>query len=175
MNAPPLQIVFNRDIYKEVIESAMLQARRTMWIATADLKDLHIEMSRGYKPILTVFEEMAKRGVRFRIIHAKLPSKPFRATLDTLPALCSGALELQVCPRSHWKMVIVDGTFGYFGSANFTGGGLGVKNEKRRNLEVGAVTRDPTMVSTLAKQFDTFWMGSFCTDCAFRKDCPDPI
>jgi phosphatidylserine/phosphatidylglycerophosphate/cardiolipin synthase-like enzyme len=169
------RVIFNRDIYTEVIEGAVLHAERTVWIATADLKDLHVKMARGYKPILELFDDMAKRGVRFRVIHAKIPSGPFRNTLDKLPALVQGGLELQVCPRSHWKMVIVDGRFGYYGSANFTGAGLGVRNERRRNLEVGAVSEDPAVVKQLARQFDQFWMGAFCGDCAYRDSCPDPI
>lgn len=175
MESAPIQLIFNREIYTEVIEDQVLHASKTVWIATADLKDLHVQKTRGYKPILELFEEMAMRGVRFRIIHAKIPSAPFRATLDSLPALVKGAMELQVCPRSHWKMVIVDGLFGFFGSANFTGAGLGVKKETRRNFEVGAITHDLALVSQLVSEFDKFWMGDFCEDCAFRDTCPDPI
>jgi len=175
MDPMPTRLIFNRDIYNEVIENQVLRARQTVWIATADLKDLHVQTGRRYKPILELFEQMALEGVRFRIIHAKIPSAPFRDTLDSLPGLLQGGLELQVCPRSHWKMVIVDGRFGYFGSANFTGAGLGVKNERRRNLEVGAITHDPEIVGQLVSQFDQFWIGDFCGDCAFRDRCPDPI
>ena len=72
-------------------------------------------------------------------------------------------------------MIIVDNTFGYFGSANFTGAGIGVKHARRRNLEVGAVTEDPDTVKALSNRFDAFWMGDDCRDCAFRTSCPDPI
>ncbi len=175
MDNDTFRLLFNRDIYTEVVEQAVLLARFTVWIATADVKDLHVKAGRGYRPILELFEEMAKGGVRFRIIHAKIPSGPFRNTLEQLPTLLGGALELQICPRSHWKMVIVDNAIAYFGSANFTGAGIGVKNERRRNLEVGAITEDPRMVNALSKQFDAFWMGDHCRDCAFRRECPDPI
>ena len=46
-------------------------------------------------------------------------------------------MELQICPRCHWKMVIVDGRLGYTGSANFTGAGLGAK---KRLLDVDGAT-----------------------------------
>jgi phosphatidylserine/phosphatidylglycerophosphate/cardiolipin synthase-like enzyme len=72
-------------------------------------------------------------------------------------------------------MVLVDGGFAYFGSANFTGAGLGVRRPQRRNLEIGAVTRDPEMVGQLESLFDRFWIGEFCDGCAFRDRCPDPI
>jgi len=118
---------------------------------------------------------MAKKGVKFRVIHSKMPSGPFRETLEGLPCLSGGGMELQVCPRSHWKMVIVDGSSAFFGSANFTGAGLGVKSESRRNMEVGAVTENKQMVHRLARNFDRFWIGDYCPKCAFRSDCPDPI
>ena len=175
MDDETLKLLFNRDIYKEVIERVVLSARSTVWIATADVKDLHVKVGRGYRPILALFEEMAKGGVRFRIIHANIPSTPFRNTLEQLPTLVGGALELQICPRSHWKMVIVDHAIAYFGSANFTGAGIGVKSERRRNLEVGAITENPGLVRELSRQFDRFWMGDRCRDCTFRKECPDPI
>ena len=62
-----------------------------------------------------------------------------------------------------------------FAVLNFTGAGLGAKNDRRRNLEVGAVTRQPNVVKALSDHFDAFWMGEHYRDWAFRADCPDPI
>jgi phosphatidylserine/phosphatidylglycerophosphate/cardiolipin synthase-like enzyme len=175
MDEADTKLIFHRDIYTEVVENALLQAKKTVWIATADLKDIHIKMARGYKPVLSQFETMAKRGVRFRIIHAKIPSAPFRKTLESLPALVKGGLELQICPRSHWKMVIVDGVSAYMGSANFTGAGIGVRSKNRRNHEVGLITSNPELVKQMSEQFDSFWMGELCETCSLKSDCPDPI
>ena len=61
MDAGTIKVIFIRDIYTEVVEKAILGAEHTVWIATADLKDLHVRMSRGYRPLLELFEEMAKR------------------------------------------------------------------------------------------------------------------
>jgi phosphatidylserine/phosphatidylglycerophosphate/cardiolipin synthase-like enzyme len=174
--APPSnKIVTGFDLHEKVIVEQVLNAKRTVWIATANLKDMHIAMARGYVPILEALDQMAGRGVRFRMIHAEMPSKPFRDTLDRCRGLTAGGLELQVCPRSHWKMVVVDGRFAYLGSANFTGAGLGVKKPRRRNLELGVITEDPAWVSYLEKLFDDFWIGEHCRDCAFADKCPDPI
>ena len=30
-------------------------------------------------------------------------------------------------------------------------------------------------IRRLENLFDTFWMGDYCTDCAFRSRCPDPV
>jgi len=170
-----VELVSGRDLHDKVIVEAVLRASDRVWIATADLKDLHVRLAHRYVPILGAFDRLARDGVRFRVIHASNPSRPFRDTLEQYPLLTGGAMELQICPRSHWKMVLVDGGFAYFGSANFTGAGLGVRDPERRNLEIGAVTRDPAAVSALEDLFDTFWMGEFCERCAFRDRCPDPI
>ena len=55
------------------------------------------------------------------------------------------------------------------------GAGLGARKAGRRNLELGAVTRDTGAVARIERLFDSFWMGAFCGDCAFRQRCPDPI
>jgi phosphatidylserine/phosphatidylglycerophosphate/cardiolipin synthase-like enzyme len=159
-----------------VVQEAVLGARRRVWIATANLKDMQLALAnRRYQPILQTFDRLAADGVAFRVVHADLPSRPFRRTLERFPRLTGGGLELQVCPRSHWKLVLVDGKAAYFGSANLTGAGLGVKKENRRNFELGAFTRNPAWVSKLTALFDAFWMGAHCPACAFRKRCPDPI
>lgn len=169
------EIVSGSELHEKVIVEKVLTARQTVWIATANLKDMQIATTRGYKPLLEAFDQMAKGGVRFRVIHADMPSRPFRDTLERCPGLVAGGLELQVCPRSHWKMVIVDGRFAYLGSANFTGAGLGVKTLHRRNLEIGVTTEDPNWVTRLEQMFDDFWIGDHCRKCAFTDKCPDPI
>jgi len=170
-----IQLLTLEDLHEEVIQQGLLQATRTVWIATANLKDMHIPAVRRYEPILAEFDRMAADGVRFRIIHSDRPSQPFRDTLEQYPRLTSSAMELQVCPRSHWKMVIVDGRFAYLGSANFTGAGLGAKSQHRRNLELGVASRDPAFVGQLAALFDAFWIGEHCRECSYRTRCPDPI
>jgi phosphatidylserine/phosphatidylglycerophosphate/cardiolipin synthase-like enzyme len=171
-----VQWLSGRDLYQAVITEGVLRAQRSVWIATANLKDLYVPgTGRRYRPILDVFGTMARDGVEFRIIHAEVPSRSFRESFDALPALVDGGLELQICPRNHWKIVIVDGALGYTGSANFTGAGLGAKSERNRNLELGAVGREPEFVGMLQHEFDAFWIGEHCEGCGRRDICPDPI
>lgn len=173
--SPEIELLTNTQLHLRVIEDAVLNAERFVWIGTANLKDMHIRRGKRYRPILDSFEQMAQKGISFRIVHSDMPSAPFRKTLDQFKLLVAGAMELQICPRCHWKMVIVDDRFAYLGSANFTGAGLGVKNENRRNLETGVTSKDPEFIKALMKIFDNFWIGTFCKDCALLNRCPDPI
>lgn len=169
------ELLTGLELHHRVIQEAVLGAQRYVWIATANLKDMHIPVSRGFRPILEVFNAMAKEGVTFRIVHSDLPSRSFRKTLERFPGLTGGAMELQICPRSHWKIVIIDGLSVYLGSANFTGAGLGAKNQNKRNLELGVFSTDLVWVKQLQTLFDSFWIGAYCAPCAMRGQCPDPI
>ncbi len=171
-----IELLEGARLHTRVIQEAVLMAADYVWIATANLKDMHVPLAgKRYRPILEVFDRMAQRGVTFRIVHSDLPSRSFCKTLERFPRLTGGALELQICPRSHWKMVIVDGKKAYCGSANFTGAGLGAKGERRRNLELGLFSESPQWVQKLHSLFDGFWMGGYCAECAYREKCPDPI
>ena len=76
---------------------------------------------------------MVKRGVEVRLIHAKDPVPNWRDDFDRYPTLWT-AMERMLCPRVHFKCIIVDGRKAYFGSANLTGAGMGAKSEKKRNF-----------------------------------------
>ena len=97
MSENSYRVVTGAALHEAVIVERLLEAKRQVWIATADLKDMHVRRGSRFSPILAVFDEMASRGVEFRIVHSALPSRPFRQTLESYPRLTGGALELQVC------------------------------------------------------------------------------
>ena len=80
-----------------------------------------------------------------------------------------------LCPRVHFKLIIIDSTIAYVGSANLTGAGMGMKSPKKRNFEAGILTDDPEMLEAAIEQFDNVWIGKFCKDCGRREYCSDPI
>jgi len=49
-----------------------------VWIATANLKAMMVEQDGGFVPIVDVMGRLAKRHVALRLLHADLPSRPFR-------------------------------------------------------------------------------------------------
>jgi len=63
----------------------------------------------------------------------------------------------------HCKIVVVDGTIVYLGSANWTGAGLGAKGEGRRNFELGLLSRDDLLLDDVQAFFDAIWRGQPCT------------
>ena len=123
-------------------------------------------------PFLGVLDMLIGRGVEVRLIHAKEPGPNFRQDFDRYPRLWS-KMERVLCPRVHFKCIIVDGAKAYFGSANLTGAGMGAKGENRRNFENGVLTDDPAFVEPLAEQFDAVWRGAFCAMCGRRQFCTD--
>ena len=83
--------------------------------------------------------------------------------------------ELRLCPRVHFKAVIIDGTMLYLGSANWTGAGLGAKGEGRRNFEIGLSSRDDLLLDEVQAYFDRIWRGAECSACKLRDFCPKPL
>ena len=149
----------DRDLYQQVVAEGIARAERSVWIATANLKELWIETGRRgkYESILALFSRLCERGVDLRILHAELPSRPFRRAFDRRPRLIKGGLRLKLCPRLHFKAVIIDGAGLYLGSANLTGAGLGAKGEHRRNFELGVWTRSTELIDAVLAQFNSLW------------------
>ena len=154
--------------------SRIQSVKHTLWIGTADIKDLYVEMGKEKKPFLALIAQLIRRGVEVRLIHAKEPGPNFREDFDKYPVLFS-RLERALCPRVHFKMIVFDCKEVYVGSANLTGAGVGMKAETTRNFEAGILTDDPQIVEQAMNQFDEVWMGKHCKTCKRREYCGDPI
>ncbi|MEJ7603429.1 MAG: phospholipase D family protein [Kofleriaceae bacterium] len=181
-----LELISGRGHYERVI-AAVREAHTSVWIATANVKELLVEDGRAapgrrrellrstYVSILAVLDDLAVRGVELRLLHAELPSRPFRETLAKHPRLLAGALALRRCPRVHLKTVIVDGSLMYLGSANWTGAGLGAKGSGRRNFELGIVTEDVRLLDDVQALYEQIWSGGECATCKLKALCPGPL
>ena len=168
-----IEFVSDRRIYEGVMQGIVPEVRKRLWIATADIKDLHVEAGgKEMVPFLGVLAGLVEQGVEVRLIHAKEPGPNWREDFDRYPGLWSG-MERMLCPRVHFKCVIADGHKAYFGSANLTGAGMGAKSVRKRNFENGILTDDPTLVEPLVEQFDAVWRGEFCRACGRRGFCGD--
>ena len=123
---------------------------------------------------LGILADLISKGREVRLIHAKEPGPNFREDFDRYPILFTG-LERALCPRVHFKMIILDSKMAYIGSANLTGAGIGMKGTTTRNFEAGILTDDPVLVEAAMNQFDSVWAGFKCRDCRRKQYCGDPI
>lgn len=178
-----LSLVSDREHYDDLVLRSMCRARVSIWIATATMKDVHIEAPIGtaarargrYVSLVEQFVSLVRAGVEIRILHGALPSRRLRASLAGATELGAPGFELRQCPRVHLKLVVVDGAAVYLGSANFTGAGLGAKGEGRRNFEMGVVVEDDVLLDTVQSRFDRIWSGRECGACKLRSICPKPL
>ena len=81
-----LTYISNTDHYKDVL-SRVQSVKHMLWIGTADIKDLYIEMGKEKKPFLALIAQLIRRGVEVRLIHAKEPGPNFREDFDKYPVL----------------------------------------------------------------------------------------
>src|SRR5262245_52636402 len=125
--------------YDELVMGALSRARVSAWISTANVKTMLVEAPVGTRARargrfvsgVEMLIGLAKRGVEVKLLHAGEPSRPFRAELQK-HGRGETRFEMRQCPRVHLKVVAIDGSWLYVGSANLTGAGLGAKGEGRR-------------------------------------------
>lgn len=181
----PLRVIADREHYDRVM-GAVLDARQSVWIATANLKDVMVENRRAipgrrhgrrgnYQSVLDVIAGLASQGVELRLLHAAPPSRAFRRSFDARPELVEGGLEMRTCPRVHLKTVVIDARLVYLGSANWTGAGLGAKGDGRRNFEMGILTSDDQTIDQVQDRYDRIWRGAECKACRLRDECEMPL
>lgn len=176
-----VSLVVDRDHYDELVLRTISEARTSVWIGTANVKEMMVEAPIGtvararrrFLSILDTFDDLSKRGVEIRILHAGVPSRAFRSRLKSKNKIPK--LTMRQCPRVHLKMIAVDGAALYLGSANFTGAGLGAKAEGRRNFEMGILTDDEVMLDRAQERYERIWSGKECGSCKLRGECPKPI
>ena len=168
-----LTFISNSAHYKEVL-SRVSSVKHSLWIGTADIKDLYVDVGKEKKPFLALIAQLLKRGVEVRLIHAKEPGQNFREDFDRHPVLFD-QLERILCPRVHFKMLVFDCKEVYVGSANLTGAGIGMKSDEKRNFEAGILTDEPSIVEQAMNQFDDVWIGRHCKTCKRREFCSDPV
>lgn len=168
-----LTYISNFSHYKEVLER-LKSVKHTLWIGTADIKDVYMEVDDEVKPLLGLIAQLIRRGVEVRLIHAKEPGQNFRDDFDKFPVLFD-RMERVLCPRVHFKILVFDCKEVYVGSANLTGAGLGMKAATTRNFEAGILTDEPQIVEQAMNQFDDVWIGKHCKTCRRKDVCLDPI
>lgn len=173
MPVPPDLIADDQHL-ERLVREGIGGAAVSVDIATADLKAMLVPEhgGRSARSILRLLAEQAERGVEVRLLHAGVPSA---AALDELRRERPGRFTIRRCPRLHAKIVLIDSTELYLGSANLTGAGMGAKAPTRRNFELGLVTRDEPTIDAVSVYFNAIWEGDHCEGCGRRDVCPVPL
>jgi phosphatidylserine/phosphatidylglycerophosphate/cardiolipin synthase-like enzyme len=165
--------VLNEEHLSTVLNDVIAGCRHRLFLATADLKDLHVPMGdRRARSLLVVLAELATSGVDVAVLHSGVPSGPM---LQRLKKARPKGLTLRRCPRVHAKAVIADGRRMYLGSANFTGAGLGAKSKRRRNFEAGICTDELSLIDPVLDMLQSVFDGSRCDQCGRTEYCPEPL
>lgn len=110
-----IKYISNTDHYKEVL-SRVQSVKHMLWIGTADIKDLYLDLGNAKKPFLARIAQLIRRGAEVRLIHAKEPGPNFREDFDKYPVLYD-RLERVLCPRVHFMILVFDCKEVYVGSA----------------------------------------------------------
>jgi phosphatidylserine/phosphatidylglycerophosphate/cardiolipin synthase-like enzyme len=168
--------LLDRAIYEKFTLTHLAHARRFVWIATANIKSTGLLFQRRFVSFVDLMAILVNRGVSIRVIHAELPSAPFRSRYEQLDAKgqLSAGVEFLHCIRMHAKVFIVDGTVALVGSPNLTGAGIGAKSDANRNFEIAFLFEGAEETEPFMNYFDNVWMGASCTKCGRRDICPAP-
>lgn len=169
-----LQLLLNHELHR-VLGLALSSARHRIFVSTADLKNVQLPVAAKagrYRSLLSLLDELAKRGVEVRVLHSGIPSGPF---LQELKRCRADGVQMRRCPRVHAKAIIIDGRRMYLGSANLTGAGLGAKSKRRRNFESGILTDELALIDPMIEMLEGIWSGAQCEPCGRKKFCPLPL
>lgn len=168
----------DEELYERVVCTELPAARRTLDLATANLKAMLMESPPGdgkFVSLAAFLGAKAEAGVAVRLLHSGVPSEPFLAELRRSELWKHPNFNMRRCPRVHLKLVIVDGRGAYLGTANLTGAGLGAKGDRRRNFEAGIWSASPELVGRLERFFLSIWDGALCDGCGRTANCPQPL
>lgn len=82
-----LKFIADKAHYAEVI-ALVPKVKHSLWIGTADIKDLYVKVGSQTKPFLAVLAELIKKGVEVRLIHAKEQApRSVKTSTNTLTCL----------------------------------------------------------------------------------------
>ena len=171
-----MKTLLDREIYDKFTQTHLVAAKAFVWISTANIKGTGLLYRGRFMSFVDLMAILVNQGVSIRIIHAELPSKPFRERYEQLDSKgrLSAGVEFLHCIRMHAKMFIVDGRAALVGSPNLTGAGIGAKGQNKRNFEIGFLCENEQECQPFAEYFDYVWLGGHCPACELRKLCPSP-
>ena len=171
------RLIINENHYQEVIER-ICAAKSSVKIMTANFKRFRLKptgsQGENYNdgtPFIKYLMAKAIQGVSVQVI-CSMPSSSFRDEWKEFYQQMNPKLfEYMFCERNHAKVVIVDDQMAYVGSANITPAGIGQGVFTPGNFEVGILTKNPEIVSSVTTLFYTIWNKAHCDKCHRADMC----
>jgi len=152
------------DSFEHIVHNGFLKAKQHIWFTSAKTTDFMIPNPRTKEAFQFSqrLYQLARRGIKIKfILSPKEAEKKFYQKLKDVENI-----EFRFCYDMHMKVVLIDNTWLYFGSANLTGAGLGSRIRKgRNNFEIGAITIDESVISQTESLLQEVWAGEHCKDC----------
>lgn len=167
------QFISDREHYDFLINN-IKAAKSSVYISTANLKRFSLgdtEARATCESFLDVLDSLAESGIEVKIICSS-PSRGFLEDMSGHERLMENpCFQFKTCRRCHMKMVIIDNSIIYVGSANITAAGMGPRINTRRNFEAGIITSDVNLVEEGIDIFEEAWSERTCKRCYYKADC----
>lgn len=163
--------------YQEFIK-LINAAKSSIKIMTADFKLIKLKSTtrKNFEERTSFIRDLMERaehGISVQIICSD-PSKYFKEEYEELrKRMNTDNFRIYFCIRNHAKVVIIDDKTAYLGSANFTKAGVGQGVLSKGNFEVGIMTENQEIISSLKAHFTKIMNGDYCEGCHRAKKCPE--
>ena len=156
------------DSFEHIVHNGFMKAKEYIWFTSAKTTDFMIPNPRTKEAMQFSqrLYQLARRGIKIKfILSPKEAEKKFYQKLKDVENI-----NFRFCYDLHMKIVLIDSTWLYFGSANLTGAGMGSRSKKgRNNFEMGTITVDPSAISEVEKLLEDIWSGKHCQGCYQKK------
>ena len=152
------------DSFEHIVHNGFMKAKKHIWFTSAKTTDFMIPNPKTKEAMQFSqrLYQLARREIKIKFILApREEEKKFYQKLKDVENI-----EFKFCYNMHMKIILIDSTWLYFGSANLTGAGLGSRTRKgRNNFEIGAITIDENIIYQTESLLHEIWEGKHCKDC----------
>jgi len=150
--------------FEHIVYNGFMRAKKRIWFTSAKVTDFIIpnpNTKEAFQFSQRLYQ-LAKHGIKIKFILApKEKEKKFYQKLKDVENI-----EFAFCYNMHMKIILIDSTWFYFGSANLTGAGLGSRTRKgRNNFETNVITIDESVISQTEALLEEIWGGKHCINC----------